>query len=111
MRTTIIGLALLVLSACNPTTAALVSGQPNAALDLAAGSGAVQRDQNGQVTFRYVFAENHLNGLVEPDLQEETRLNFIGQFVAERNICPTGWKIDNKSDVSNSLLYEGSCRG
>lgn len=109
MRIAIFGLAFFVVSACNPTTAALVSGKPNTALDLASGSGAVQRNQKGQVTFRYVFADNHLNGLVESDLQENTRLNYIGQFVAENDICPTGWKIDSKSNVSSTLYYEGSC--
>ncbi|GGO55935.1 hypothetical protein [Roseovarius pacificus] len=110
MHTGKCALAFLLLSACNPTTAALVSGQPNTALDIASGSGAVQRDQEGRVTFRHAFAENHLNGLVAPELQEDTRLNYIGQFVAEENICPNGWKIDRKTIVADAFLYEGSCR-
>jgi hypothetical protein len=110
MHTPKIVLALFLASACNPTTAALISGQPNNALDLASGTGAVETAQNGDVTFRYVFMKNHLDGLVKPELQEDTRLSYIGQFVAKRNICTNGWEIDRKSSVSNALIYEGSCR-
>jgi len=102
-------LAFLALSACNPTTAALVSGQPNTALDIASGSGAVLRDQEGRVTFRHAFPENHLKGLVAPQLQEDTRLSYIGKFIAKKNICPDGWKIDRKTNVAGALVYDGSC--
>jgi hypothetical protein len=101
----------LFLSACNPTTAALVAGDPMGALDLAAGQGTVMQGQDGKIRFRYVFPEKHLDGLVPAEEQEEARLNYIAAFVGRSSICQSGWKIDSKSISSGHWFYEGSCNG
>ena len=111
MRTYIAAIGLLVLAACSPTTGALVAGDPSGAVDLVKGAGSVSVNQSGRKTFRYVFPEKHLEGLVPPEEQEAARLDLIGNFIGERQICLSGWDINSRKIVLNNIIYEGSCRG
>jgi len=109
MRYSMAGLALLGLAACTPD--AMLMTNPNAALDLMAGTGTVARSPSGQTTFRWVIPENAYAGLIaDPAQQREQDKQALAQWIGRQGICPSGYTVNQPINADGMLIYEGECR-
>lgn len=108
MRLLIASLAL-PLMACTPD--AMLMTNPNAALDLMAGTGTVARSPSGQTTFRWVIPENAFAGLIpDPAQQREQDEQALAQWIGRQGICPSGYSVNPPINADGMLIYEGACR-
>lgn len=108
MRLLIAGLALPLI-ACTPN--AMLMTNPDAALDLMAGSGAVARSPSGQTTFRFVIQENAYAGLIsDPAQQRAQDKQALAQWLGKQGACPSGYTVKPPINSDGMLIYEGACR-
>lgn len=108
MRLLIASLAL-PLMACTPD--AMLITNPNAALDLMAGTGSVARSSSGQTTFRFVIPENAYAGLIpDPDQQRAQDQKALAQWIGKEGICPSGYSVNPPINADGMLIYEGACQ-
>ena len=108
MRCLIACLAL-PLAACTPNT--MLMTNPNAALDLMAGTGTVARAPNGQTTFRWVILENAFAGLIDdPAKQREQDQQALAQWIGRQGVCSSGYTVNPPINADGMLIYEGACR-
>lgn len=109
MRYPIAGLALLGLVACVQDAGLMMN--PNAALDLMAGTGSVAQSPSGQTTFRWVIPANAYAGLIDdPAQQREQDKQALAQWIGKQGICLSGYTVSPPVNANGMLIYEGRCR-
>jgi heat shock protein HslJ len=108
MRLLIASLAL-PLMACTPDT--MLMTNPNASLDLMAGTGAVARSPSGETTFRFVIPENAYARLIpDPTQQRAQDQQALAQWIGKQGVCPSGYNVNPPINVDGMLVYEGVCQ-
>ena len=83
----------LPLMACTPS--AMLMTNPNAALDLMAGTGTVARSPSGQTTFRFALPENAYAGLIsDPEQHLAQEQQALAQWIGREAVCPSGYTVN-----------------
>ena len=109
MRYLMASAALLGLVACTPD--AMLMTNPDAALDLMAGTGTVARSPSGQTTFRWVIPQDAFAGLIaNPAQQREQDKQALAQWIGRQGVCPSGYTANPPINADGMLIYEGRCR-
>jgi hypothetical protein len=115
MKTLLIAIAGLVVSACSSSTMAMMTGNFDTALELERGTGGIRTLPDGRQAFTYGIYKDAMAGAykTQGELEHARRYN-IGTWMAETKNCPKGYTVTKRREEASGpntlIVYEGVCK-